>query len=111
LILAKPVEEAFDRKRLCFVYNGIEQKFICRVLDPELRSATKWDGMPLNLPKDRSPYKRILSWHCICTLHNAIQRGWLQTPSEILASGESINYWRESFGAHLPLGDEGMTVY
>ena len=75
LILAKPVEEAFDFKRICFVYNGLTHKLVCRVLYPCLAS-TGWDGMCLNLPPHRWPFRRILSWHCICAIKNAVDLGW-----------------------------------
>lgn len=37
LLLYDPIEKAFDRKELCFLYNSLTQRIVCKVLNPALQ--------------------------------------------------------------------------
>lgn len=78
LLLCSPIEKAFNRLRLTFVYNPLEQKFRLRVMDPQLSSEqasstgltfAQIDHWPLQLPAGKWPYRRIFYYHLKRALH------------------------------------------
>ncbi len=94
LLMLEPIENAFDSKYLCFLYNPLggdnSQNFIVKVLNPGLMDqvisgTTKLfrhiDGAILQHPKDRFPFRRILSFHAKCSFKLALNKGWI-TPEE-----------------------------
>jgi len=78
LILCKGIEEAFDCLRVCFLYDFTKQALVLHVADPCLmdqiivpsssRTFRQIDGHELRCPKDKLPYRRLLSWHAYCVL-------------------------------------------
>lgn len=90
LLLCKPIEEAFDTKRICFVYNPISQQFILKVLDPALHSAyifintpsrpetySSIHDKPLQCPQGRMPYRRLLGFHARRCYEKALRSKWI----------------------------------
>ena len=70
LLLCESIEKAYDRGRVCFVYNPLEGRFYFRVLDDQLRSEKalpsgftleQLNGRPLCLPPGKIPYRRVLA--------------------------------------------------
>jgi hypothetical protein len=78
LILCKGIEEAFDHLRVCFLYDMFNTRLVFHVADPLLMdklvapsSSLKFrdvDGRELRCPKNKLPYRRLLSWHAYCVM-------------------------------------------
>jgi hypothetical protein len=108
LLLCNAIEQAFDRKRVCFQYNGLDKTFRFWVLDPALLME-KVDGKEgsttfkdlherqLLFPEDRPPFRRLLYWHSHCSIRWAKKNGWNIEGSEILVDLQML-----SPGARLP---------
>ena len=92
LQLCEAIEEAFDRQRVCFIYDALQSKFYFRVLDSQLRrlpakpsSLTfgELDGRPLSLPHGKMPYRRVLRcMHAREALHHAETECEFETTDE-----------------------------
>jgi hypothetical protein len=91
LLMLKDIENAFDRKQLCFLYQPFgetaERIFLVKVLDPDIKQMTitgttknftDIDMTHLQVPKNRIPYRRLLSFHARCSFHHAKEIGWIQ---------------------------------
>jgi hypothetical protein len=101
------IEQAFDRKELCFVYDPFEGKLVLKILhkcagglmkqmilyrddQKEYNNYTKFkdiDEKPLNLPEDIYPFRRLLNWHAKDVLMNMQKQKagyWKQTILMIL---------------------------
>jgi hypothetical protein len=108
LLLLEPIELAFDRKDLCFLYNPTTQQLSARLLNNSLtneimkaedgtsfnRTFSSIDGLILQLPNGVYPYRRILSLHAKFSFSRALNRGWI--PST------------EQFEAYFSLSDAGL---
>lgn len=97
LLLVTGLERAFGTKRMCFVYNALDQKFYVYILDPELKK------QPLALLVDRDdtvlksestltyeqlhlhfhlyvplnkPFRRLLYYHAKCAFDYAKEMRW-----------------------------------
>ncbi|PRP75398.1 hypothetical protein PROFUN_15712 [Planoprotostelium fungivorum] len=94
LLLGEGIEQAFDSKQLCFLYDALNtKKFVVKVLDPDLlrsstpvspsqtRTFSDINNLPLCLPADRSPFRRLLSWHAKCTYTTALKKKWIEQPA------------------------------
>lgn len=90
LLVLKDIENAFDQKRLCFLYQPFggtnSQQLVVKVLDPSLmnlpilhshKKFSDLDGQPLHCPMDRLPFRRLLGFHAQCSYHHARVKGWL----------------------------------
>jgi hypothetical protein len=95
LLLLDPIEQAFDRKDICFLYNTLSNQLVSKVLNPNLllqlmprpktssQKATfnqtygSVDGLVLNLPKDVFPYRRALSMHAKFAYSRALHLHWI----------------------------------
>jgi len=85
LLLAKPIENAFDSKQVCFCYDPFNKKLKLEVLDPSIMEAvvyaqTKFkdiNGHYLHHPQDCNPFRRILSWHAKLAFELAKNRNWI----------------------------------
>jgi len=85
LLLCKGIEEAFDRKQVCFIYDFLHNKLMFFVADQTLldryvfpSKTVKFsdvDGLPLMCGPDSMPYRRLLSWHAYLTLE---KYGWAE---------------------------------
>jgi predicted restriction endonuclease len=108
LLLCNAIEEAFDRKRVCFQYNGLDKTFRFWVLDPALLDETVGDKewattfrdlheRQLLFPEDRPPFRRLLYWHAHCSMRWAKRNKWSTEGSEVLVDLQML-----SPGARLP---------
>ena len=118
LMLLKPIENAFDEKRVAFEYRGDDDAFIFRVLDPLLLEGTvseQWtfghfEGKPLRLPRPEDrictgsrpafPFRRLLAWHFSQALQQALDRGW-KTEEElqqyfVAGAQEKVRAWLDN---------------
>jgi len=93
LLLLKGIEDKFDNKQLCFLYDFIHTKFECKILDPGLLKQTldhpaqpgvrtsltfaDIDKKSLILPPGIFPYRRLLNWHARMSFVNAKKQGWV----------------------------------
>jgi hypothetical protein len=97
LLMYTSIEQAFDRKELCFVYNPFQGKLLLKVLhkdgdgimesmildknDQKLyKNYTQFkdiDGKPLNLPENIYPFRRLLNWHARCAHEYAKTKKWI----------------------------------
>lgn len=85
LLLVKALEEAFDVKYICFLYNPITQKIFLKVLNPQLldevvvpstKTFREIDGSHLCHPASKFPYRRLLNFHAVCSYKHAKEQGW-----------------------------------
>ena len=107
LLLLSTVERAFDHQRAGFFFNG--QTFVFIVLDPKLMSETVLDAVkfselhekPLHLPHNPTnpfPCRRLLVWHFIQSLENALANTW-RTEAEVakfvafVGAAEKVDAW------------------
>lgn len=118
LMLLKPIETAFDEKRVAFEYRGHEDAFIFSVLDPSLLVGTvseQWtfghfEGKPLRLPRPEDricagsrpafPFRRLLAWHFSQALQQALDRRW-KTEEElqhyfVAGAEEKVRAWLDN---------------
>jgi len=94
LLLLEPIEQAFDRKDICFLYNAISNQLVAKVLNPSLmtelmhksqpRGTTypmtygSVDGLVLQLPSATTfPYRRALSMHAKFAFSRALHLNWI----------------------------------
>lgn len=97
LLLYTTIEQAFDRKELCIIYDPFQGKLILKVLnkgddgimesmildknDQALyKNYTKFkdiDGKPLCLPNNVYPFRRLLNWHARCAHEYAKTKKWI----------------------------------
>ena len=93
-LVLKDIEEAFDRKQLCFLYRPLtnQGKFTVKILDPSVRNlairkSTKSltfgqiDGVELQHPSQKFPFRRLLGFHARCSYANAREKGWISADS------------------------------
>jgi hypothetical protein len=122
LLLYTTIEDAFDRKEVCFMCNRLTSppslhllilnpslltKLVLdtvdandNTIDVSLRSLTFGDlnGRQLILPANAIPYRRILNWHAICSMRFAVSMGWM-TEAE---KGNYQPFFDLSVGATIP---------
>lgn len=108
LLLLEPIEQLFDRKDLCFLYNPTTQQFHAKLLnitlanegmkaeDGRLFNLTygSIDGLVLQLPQGVFPYRRVLSLHAKFSFSRALNRGWISST--------------ENFEVYFNLSDDGI---
>jgi len=85
LLMLDDIENAFDRKDLCFIYHPTKQEIRLFLLNPNLKNAVitntaltfgDIDGTPL-LGSNR-PFRRLLGWHAKCAIHRAFRvKRWI----------------------------------
>ena len=112
LLLCRSIENAFDRQRVCFIYNALEGKFIFRVLDPALlteraepsaKTFKELNNEPLRLPGEKMPYRRVLGLHAREALAHAEAEYKLDTT---VAEAEAIKWALEISDKVSQDGDE-----
>lgn len=95
LLLLEPIEQAFDRKDICFLYNCLNHELTAKVLNPNLMmeylctesknpktyniTYGHLDGLSLQLPRGVSPYRRVLNMHAKFAYSRAVTEGWTVT--------------------------------
>jgi hypothetical protein len=92
LLLLEPIEQAFDRKDICFLYNSFNNELTAKVLNPSLMTEYlklsnpaktytltygNLDGRALQLPAGAFPYRRVLSMHAKFAYSRALNQGWI----------------------------------
>ena len=98
----KPIEVAFDSRKLCILYEADDERFVTHVLDPNLMSVTfgqrvqelfseqqnlgedtaqqtfaSIHGKEIQFKNDFRPYKRTLYYHAMQSRKLAIAKGWI----------------------------------
>ena len=86
----KDIEDKFDRKQLCFLYNPLstQGKFTVKLLDPAIRplvirqsrqgkTFAQIDVIVLQHPQLHFPYRRLLGFHARCSYALARIKGWI----------------------------------
>jgi hypothetical protein len=95
LLMVKSIEERFDIKDLCFLYDAFTQKIFLKVLNPDIltmrvlpshKTFQEIDGYPLQYPSKNMPFKRLLNFHAKCSFKNAKERGWHTLPSDAVVN-------------------------
>jgi hypothetical protein len=91
LLLLKSIEERFDIKHLCIIYDPITSEFRVKVLNPNIMDNTiefstktfrDIDGSKLQHPKKKYPFRRLLSFHARCAFKFARQSEWISADDE-----------------------------
>lgn len=87
LLLAEGIEQAFNNKEVCFVWNPLQQHLQLLVLNPDLmnqcvfpsRSKTFRDihNSRLHHPPGKLPFRRLISWHASRSYQYARNRNWI----------------------------------
>lgn len=99
LLLLEPIEQAFDRKDICFLYHSVATEtapahsLTVKVLNPNLLTQAmpksspygatypitygSIDGSVLHLPSSIFPYRRALSMQAKFALSRALNKGWI----------------------------------
>ena len=106
LLLLEPIEQSFDRKDICFLYNSLTSELTAKVLNPNLMTEYlctastpaktypitygDLDGLCLQLPPGIFPYRRVLSMHAKFAYSRALKQGWI-TKTETLDSYFNIS--------------------
>ena len=94
-LMLKSIEQRFDWKHICFVYNPLSQQFIVKVLNPAIRDVviqfskperkfSDIEGLQLQHPIGKMPFRRILSFHARCAFKFAREKGWITVTEENL---------------------------
>jgi len=99
LLMLEPIEQAFDRKDICFLHNSLTNELVVKVLNPKLMAelmpkassrTVKYtqtygsiDGLVLQLPSGVFPYRRALSMHAKFAYSRALHLGWITDSSTL----------------------------
>jgi hypothetical protein len=111
LLMLKIIEERFDIKDVCFLYDPFKKKLTLKVLNPDImdtvvvpsaKTFRMLDGALLRHPRDKFPYRRILNFHAKCAYRRARERQW-----NTVGNNEVVNdYFNLSEGGYMPeIGD------
>jgi len=85
LLLLASIEDVFDKKQICFIYDPFLQQLKLQILDPSL-GTTKYhpgkkfadlQGQPISLPANKFPFRRLLSAHAWTSFSHARQMNWV----------------------------------
>jgi hypothetical protein len=111
LLMLKIIEERFDIKDVCFLYNPFLKKLTLKVLNPDImdtvvvpsaKTFRMLDGALLRHPRDKFPYRRILNFHAKCAYRRARERQWNTVGNNEVVS----DYFNLSEGGYMPeVGD------
>ncbi len=91
LLVCRSIKSAFNRRRVCFIYNALDGRFYFRVLDAKLRDVravpstltfAQLDGRPLCLPAGKLPYRRVLALHAREAIAHAKKEYQFETSEE-----------------------------
>jgi hypothetical protein len=87
LLLCERLQQAFDEKHACFVYDSFKQQLFLRVLNPYImdeyvtpstslrfRDINHW---LLHCPSGSLPFRRLLSYHAKRSFENALNFRWI----------------------------------
>lgn len=99
ILMLEPIEQAFDQKEICFLYDSLTNELKVKVLNPLLVTEPLTalnprktypmtygdiDGLTLQLPTGIFPYRRVLSMHAKFAYSQALNMGWI-------ADSETLN--------------------
>jgi hypothetical protein len=106
-LMLKMIEERFDIKDVCFLYDPFKGRLTLKVLNPDIMDivvspSTKTfrdlDGELLRHPSEKFPFRRILNFHAKCAYKRARERQW-----NTVGDDESVNdYFNLSEGGYIP---------
>ena len=86
LLVADAIEQAFDIKRLCFLWNPFTKRLVVHLLDPLLKAQmvvpseelfADIHGKPLLTPESRYPFRRLLAFHARASFNRALRAKWI----------------------------------
>jgi len=83
LLILRTIEQAFDLKRCCFIYDPFKKKLLFHIVDPSLNNENifsnipfkDYEGEPLHHPKNRIPFLRMLSIHAKACFETQMRLG------------------------------------
>lgn len=106
LRLHRDVEQAFDKRRLCFICR--DGQIVCKILDPSLLTSKikntpfcfhHLDGFPLDVNgHKRAPFHRVLANHAALSRRFALQQRWIDDPAAAVRDEELAATMRSSLG-------------
>jgi len=127
LLLAESIEEKFDSKDVCFIYNAMRKHIQLFVLNPVLLNMEKpvyvspsdsvtfaqIDGAQL-LCGDGKPFRRILAWHAKLAIDTALSRRWINKADKegyetLLALSEGAHFPDTEIERHTRFSDSGSS--
>jgi len=92
ILILKDIEDAFDKKQVCILYQPFGEVatrvFLIKVLDPGIMGNTITGTSKtfadihmtkLHMPNNKFPYRRLLSFHARCSYKRAMDMQWIQT--------------------------------
>lgn len=92
-LMLKSIEESFDRKEVCFIYNPIDRSLRLKVLNPllmgkklhstEPMTFANVDNAALMLPVDVFPFRRCLNMHAKFSFSRALLFKWILPTAEL----------------------------
>ena len=86
LLVAEAIEQAFDVKRLCLLWDPLGRRIVLHVLDPTLKTEAvvpggerfaDIHGRPLLAPTARYPFRRVLAFHARASFNRALRAKWI----------------------------------
>ena len=88
LLVAEAIEQAFDVKRLCLLWDPLGRRIVLHVLDPALKTEfvvaaaggerfSDIQGKPLLTPEGHYPFRRVLAFHARASFHRALRAKWI----------------------------------
>ena len=96
LLMLKDIEDAFDKKQVCILYQPFgavaTRVFLIKILDPSIMGNTITGTLEtfaminmtqLSMPNNKFPYRRLLSFHARCSYKRARDMGWIEA-SEVV---------------------------
>ena len=86
LLVAEAIEQAFDIKRLCLLWDPLGRRIVLHVLDPTLKAESvvpggerfaNVHGRPLLAPSGKYPFRRLLAFHARASFNRALRAKWI----------------------------------
>jgi hypothetical protein len=105
VLLLRSLEQQFDKQRISFAYNFVDDSFLFRVIDSSLWNTQvagaaagvtfgSLDGLPLQLPKGKFPFRRLLVYHYAMALDTAGLKHWtLRHDLPALPEASKVESW------------------
>lgn len=106
-LMVKMIEERFDIKDVCFLYDPFRKKLTLKVLnpsifdivvDPSSKTFRQLDGALLRHPKGKFPFRRLLNFHAKCAYIRAKEQRWSTVGNDDVVA----DYFNLSEGGYMP---------